>query len=114
MATSDGRSVGRPPHLHIKGMYPEPGDEIAGEWTIERLLRMNERFVERLERAFARGLERRPNQADQQLRRTTPVNGGDTICAHCGDPFTPFRSDMKYCSQRCRQAAYHARLASTM
>ena len=93
------RSIGRTTtNVHIEDAQPEPGDEIAGEWTLERLLRMNDRFVERLERAFAHGLERRPNQADQQLRRTTPVNGGDVICAHCGDRFTPFRSDMKYCS----------------
>jgi len=33
-------------------------DEIAGDWPRERLIRMNERFVERMQRAIARGLER--------------------------------------------------------
>jgi hypothetical protein len=37
----------------------EPGDQQTGEWTRERLIRMNERFVERMERAISRGLERR-------------------------------------------------------
>lgn len=36
---------------------PEPGDELQGEWTRERLVRMNACFVERLERAIARGDE---------------------------------------------------------
>ena len=35
----------------------EPGDEIAGEWTHEQRIRMDRKFVARLERAFRRGSE---------------------------------------------------------
>jgi hypothetical protein len=113
MATSSGRSVGRPPHVHSKMRDSEPGDEIAGGWTLERLLRMNDRFVERVERAIACGLESLPQETEQARRcreHTPQVNGHGAPCAHCGAAFTPFRSDMKYCSVRCRQAAYHRRL----
>ena len=117
MTTSSGRSVGRPPHVHSQirdGRY-EPGDEITGGWTLERLLRMNNRFVERLERAVARGLETLPRQAGDGAHRrqelAAQVNGRDSTCAHCGDPFVPIRGNQKYCSERCRQAAYHQRLA---
>ena len=30
-------------------------------------------------------------------------------CEHCDVKFTPPRSDARYCSSRCRQAAYRAR-----
>jgi hypothetical protein len=32
----------------------QPGDEVVGEYSRERLLRMNDRFVERVERANRR------------------------------------------------------------
>ena len=35
-------------------MQPQPGDEL-GPYSLEHLAEMNERFVERLERAFASG-----------------------------------------------------------
>lgn len=34
-------------------------------------------------------------------------------CEHCGDPFTPPRSDGRYCSPACRQRAYRRRLGVT-
>ena len=118
MTTSNGR--GRPPYMHNQirdGRY-EPGDEITGGWPPERLLRMNERFVERLERAFARGLETRPQEtADEAHRRrehVERVNGGDDpICAHCSESFVPIRGGglQKYCSRRCRELAYLERCA---
>jgi hypothetical protein len=52
MAASSGRSVGRPPYLHNHSEDYEPGDEIIGGWPIDRLLRMNNRFVERLKHAI--------------------------------------------------------------
>jgi hypothetical protein len=116
MATSNGKSVGRPPHVHsrIRDEQHEASDEISGGWTLERLLRMNDRFVDRMERAIASGLEMLPEQAGNEARRrqdpTARVNGNGTPCAHCGADFTPFRTDMKYCSVGCRQAAYHRRL----
>ena len=30
-------------------------------------------------------------------------------CATCGSEFTPIRSDARYCSPKCRQAAYRQR-----
>jgi hypothetical protein len=111
MATSSGRSIGRPPHMHsrIRDDLCESGDEIAGEWTPDELLRMNARFVERLEHVIARGLERRPDQAHHPLGDTGLANGRDKLCVRCGDQFTPIRSDMIYCSVGCRQAAYRER-----
>ena len=41
------------------GTLYEPGDEQNGGWTREQLEAMNARFSERLERAFAWGLEHR-------------------------------------------------------
>jgi hypothetical protein len=38
----------------------QPGDE-QGTWPRERLIAMDRRFVERMERAIERGLERRPD-----------------------------------------------------
>ena len=109
MATSSGRSVGRPPHEHSQQGHWEPGDEIAGGWTVEHLIRMNDRFVERLKRAFARGLETRPQEIDDEARqrreRAARMNSGDPTCAHCSNAFVPICSTQKYC-----QAAYHQRL----
>jgi hypothetical protein len=115
MATSNGKSVGRPPHVHsrIRDGQHEPSDEISGGWTPERLLQMNDRFVERVERAIACGLESRPRETEQARHcreSTVRANENRTPCAHCGNAFTPIRSDMKYCSIRCRQLAYHHRL----
>jgi hypothetical protein len=47
----------------------EPGDELQGDYTRERLLQMDARFRERLERAIAHGKERPPVPplTDQQL-----------------------------------------------
>src|SRR5262249_35329995 len=96
MTTSSGRSVGRPPHLHnrTRNGHCEPGDEIAGGWTLERLLRMNDCFTERLERAIARGLEKRPQETEDAARRRrehmAQMNGESVVCA-CGKAFHPSR-----------------------
>ena len=109
MATSSGRSVGRPPHLYsrVRDGHCEPGDEIAGGWTLERLLRMNDRFVARLEHAIARGLEKRPQETEDEARRRrehmAQMNGESVVCA-CGKAFRPTRSNQVYCSKRCRDA----------
>jgi hypothetical protein len=55
----DGRR-GRP--SQYRHADAEPGDEIAGGWSRTELLKMNDRFVERVERAIALGLERRPEE----------------------------------------------------
>ena len=119
MTTSNGR--GRPPYMHSQirdGRY-EPGDEIAGGWPPEQLLRMNERFAERLERAFARGLESRPQETEDEAHRrrelVVQMNGESPICTRCGDSFVPIRGgdQQKYCSRRCRELAYLERCALT-
>jgi hypothetical protein len=38
----------------------EPGDERSGDYTREQLLRMDARFVARMQKAIEHGLERRP------------------------------------------------------
>ena len=42
---------------------PEPGDELVGNWSRAQLMKMDACFCAALERAIARGLERRPEQA---------------------------------------------------
>jgi hypothetical protein len=107
MATSNGRSVGRPPYEHsqIRDKAWEPGDEIAGGWSLERLLHMNDRFADRLERAFASGLEQRTTD-EAVPRRRLADSGGGMACARCGRVFIPRQATAKYCSQRCCQLAY--------
>jgi hypothetical protein len=68
----------------------EPDDR-HGPYTQKELLKMHARFVERMERAIS------------------GERGEGAGCAHCGKTFAPFRSDQRYCGQRCRQAAYHQR-----
>lgn|SRR5262245_1255874 len=113
MATSNGRSVGRPPYTHSQirdGDY-EPGDEMVGGWSLQQLHDMNDRFVERMNRAIALGLEAPPQGAPQQDAPPTQIHNG-SACAHCGRPFFTTRSDKKFCSQWCCQAAYRVRKRS--
>lgn len=35
----------------------------------------------------------------------------DKVCGHCGETFTAKRTDARYCSARCRQAARRSRHA---
>jgi len=107
MAASNGRSVGRPPYLHSRDKRCEPGDEIAGGWTLERLLRMNDRFVERLEHAIARGLEKRPQETEDEAHRRrehmAEMNGKSVVCA-CGRAFHPARKQSGVLFQALRDA----------
>jgi len=52
----DARRGRRSTYLNGKST-PLQADEREGEWPRERLIRMNERFVARLERAIATGSE---------------------------------------------------------
>jgi hypothetical protein len=83
----------------------EPGDEVAGGWTFEHLQLMDNRFVARVRRAIAHGLEAPPQAA---LKYPARAYTGP-ICAHCSEPFATTRSDKIYCSQWCCQAAYRKR-----
>jgi hypothetical protein len=46
------------PYRNGKRPPPQPGDEAIGDWSRERLFRMDARFRVRMERAIAAGLER--------------------------------------------------------
>jgi len=61
MSDSNGRIRRKEPYRNGKHTPPQPGDEMVGEYTRERLIRMDEKFCERMERAIARGLERPPD-----------------------------------------------------
>jgi hypothetical protein len=96
--------AGQIPYSEIDAF--EPGDQQVGEWTFEERLLMNERFVARVRRAIALGLEccSRPagNQALEQM------DSKEKLCAHCGDVFVPRRRDTLYCSMSCNQMSYHS------
>lgn len=36
-----------------------------------------------------------------------------SLCAHCGGSFIPNRVDARFCSNRCRQAAYRLRVTAS-
>jgi hypothetical protein len=63
MAALNGKPIGRPAYRDRSVNAPlEPGDEVNGYWTRERLEEMDRRFVSAVERAFATGYERRPGE----------------------------------------------------
>jgi hypothetical protein len=66
MSSSNGKRR-REPYTNGKSSPSQPGDERDGEWPRERLIEMDRRFVERVERAIALGLERRERAADPRL-----------------------------------------------
>ena len=51
------------------GSEPQPGDQQVGEWTRERLERMDNRFVSAVKRALHRGAENRQAAGTTGLRR---------------------------------------------
>ena len=58
--SSNGKRVRRPePYVCGKRTSFQPGDEVVGEYSREHLLKMDARFVERVERAFRLDLESR-------------------------------------------------------
>jgi hypothetical protein len=46
-------------------------------------------------------------------RGSVPVPSRVSLCAQCGKPYRPQRSDSKVCSDACRQRAYRERLSVT-
>jgi hypothetical protein len=46
-------------------------------------------------------------------RDSAPVPSRVSLCAQCGAPYRPQRSDSRFCSDVCRQRAHRARLAVT-
>jgi hypothetical protein len=65
--SSNGSTRGRPSYVRKPKQVrsrlacgpSEPGDELVGSYTVERLLEMDQRFCERIERAFETGAESR-------------------------------------------------------
>ena len=43
----------------------------------------------------------------------SPIQLVHLLCVHCGGSFTPSRSDARFCSNRCRQAAYRRRVTAS-
>ena len=50
-----------------------------------------------------------PDLADNEVRALLPGGAGRTICAECAGPVHAGRSDVRYCSDACRQRAYRKR-----
>ena len=44
---------------------------------------------------------------------SAPVSSRVSLCAQCGKPYRPQRSDSRFCSDTCRQRAHRGRLAVT-
>ena len=40
-------------------------------------------------------------------------SGVNRTCAHCDETFLPARRDARFCSNRCRQAAYRLRVTAS-
>jgi hypothetical protein len=55
-------------HYASKDADPQPGDEAIGAWPRERLIAMDSDFVERVERAFETGSERRESAGGARQR----------------------------------------------
>jgi hypothetical protein len=63
MSSNGKRNRGRVPYRNGKATPSQPGDEQEGGFSRAQLLRMDARFVERVQRAFANGSEHRQSAA---------------------------------------------------
>ena len=63
MPSNGKRNRGRQPYINGKRTPFQPGDEVVGEYSRERLIKMNDRFVARVESAFKTGKENRQSAA---------------------------------------------------
>ena len=73
MSSNGKRRVRRPePYVASKRAANQPDDEVVGEYSRERLIRMNDRFVERVERAFENGSEHRQSAAMNGANASRP------------------------------------------
>ena len=60
------------PYLNGKNAAPQAGDETVGAWPRERLMAVDQRFRERVERAFAAGKESRRAAASKDEIEAEP------------------------------------------
>jgi hypothetical protein len=64
MSSSVAKRIRKPsPYVCGRDTPFQPGDEVVGDYSRERLIRMDGRFRERLERAFRDGTEHRESAA---------------------------------------------------
>jgi predicted nucleic acid-binding Zn ribbon protein len=59
--------------------------------------------------AVQAAVERDPAGVDWIVRYRLARGMALAVCAHCGKPFPHYYTQQKYCSKRCRQAAWRAR-----
>jgi hypothetical protein len=64
-------------------------------------------YFKRLEKNFYSNPRRTPDDVMHYIRKGMRLD----FCAHCDDPYVPTRKDRKYCTARCRKAAYQKREA---
>jgi len=67
-----GRNRKPVPYVASKRTPWEPGDEVVGEYTRERLIKMDERFRARLLHAFEDGSEHRQSAAMHGANASRP------------------------------------------
>jgi hypothetical protein len=62
-------------------------------------------------KAVAEGLERYAGQVDPRVDLRLRIGMASEVkaCPHCGIPFAPYNARRKYCSDRCRKAAWWKR-----
>jgi hypothetical protein len=60
------------PYLASKRAAFQPGDEVSGAFSRERLVAMDQRFVARVERAFETGAESRQSAAMSGANASRP------------------------------------------
>jgi hypothetical protein len=58
--SSNGKRNRRREYVNGKDTPPQSGDEVVGAYSYEQRVRMNDRFVERMEKAIAAGKEKPP------------------------------------------------------
>ena len=80
MSSSNGRNRGRPPYLAGKRTRWQPGGERNGDYSREHLLKMDARFIARVERAFRLGLESRAAAAGHVAASEGALLAGATDC----------------------------------
>jgi hypothetical protein len=71
--SSNGKRIRRPePYVCGKDTPSQPGDEQSGGWSREHLLKMDEKFIRAVERAFETDSEHRQSAATNGVDSTRP------------------------------------------
>jgi len=71
MPSASPRNRKPSPYVCGRNSRPQPGDE-QGAYSYEQLMRMNDRFVARVERAFKNGGEHRESAAMNGVNASRP------------------------------------------